>query len=610
VAVRKAFRLIDSLRSGARAQLALLNISPRELGLFFVLTLLAAAFEGVGVGLLLPVLQYAEQGAAVFEQQSMFWTTFRAVSAAAGVRPTFLMLVAVTLIPIGLRQLVVYWSQVYSAEIHQRSIARLRSQGVDALVSADYGFFSGRNSSEIMSGLTMQADRGGWAIHALARILNVIALLIAYLALVMWISPVLVLLGAALLVGTGLLVRRQIRRAQGLGRDIAQSNDRFYRTLSEQFHGMRLIKLSGTELAVRSRLDQMIRDLRDLTVSISKTKAWVEVAVEPVLAVAMLTALYISVEFLSVNLAGMGIFLFVVLRLAPNIKELNVNRQSFQSALGSLESLTRLVADMRDASKMADGHRPFGGLHRSLAFRNVTFVRRSAGADGSPGFALKDISLEIPRGALVALVGRSGAGKSTLVDLVPRLLDPDDGDVVIDGVPVREYRLEGLRRAVGFVPQDVFLFDESVYANIAFGWPGVDEEVVRRAAVRAHAEVFIKQLPEGYHTIVGERGSRLSGGQRQRIGLARALLRDPQILILDEPTSAVDAESERHIHRSLEELRGTTTILLVTHRLSSAASADLIVLMDNGAVVEVGAHTDLMKLERDYRQLFELHANA
>jgi subfamily B ATP-binding cassette protein MsbA len=218
---------------------------------------------------------------------------------------------------------------------------------------------------------------------------------------------------------------------------------------------------------------------------------------------------------------------------------------------------------------------------------------------------LRDINLEIIKGNTVALVGMSGAGKSTLADLIPRFYDVTSGNILIDEKDIRKYTVKSLRRNIGIVTQESILFNDSVRYNIAYGRPDCSQKEIVEAASVAYAHDFIIQLPQGYDTIIGERGCRLSGGQRQRLAIARALLKDPDILILDEATSDLDTESEYYVQKALENLMRARTTLVIAHRLSTIISADKISVFDDGRIVDSGRHEELIKRGGIYRDLFE-----
>ena len=299
--------------------------------------------------------------------------------------------------------------------------------------------------------------------------------------------------------------------------------------------------------------------------------------------------------------ASLITFLILVMRMLQPLKQLS---QVYTTAQASLAAASR-VFDILDAPTEADtdgGTRAVDGFREAIVFDRVGFAY-------APGAApvLHDVSFTARRGDVIALVGASGAGKSTLVDLIPRFYEPTEGRVLLDGVDTRELRLPALRALTGIVSQDTVLFNDSVRANIAYGAAGrYDDAQLVAAARAANAHGFIRELPEGYDTVLGERGARLSGGQRQRIAIARALLVDPPILILDEATSALDTESERLVQEAIDRLLAGRTVFVIAHRLSTVVGATQILVLDRGRVVERGTHAELLARRGAYYRLHSL----
>jgi subfamily B ATP-binding cassette protein MsbA len=289
-------------------------------------------------------------------------------------------------------------------------------------------------------------------------------------------------------------------------------------------------------------------------------------------------------------------FMIMVMRLLPPLKQLSQAPTTAQQSFASAERLFE-VLDLPTETQLDRGTRSVDAFHESLAFDRVSFAY-----DEEP--VLRDVSFIARRGEVVALVGASGAGKSTLVDLIPRFYEPTGGAIRLDGVDTREIVLASLRGLTGIVSQDTVLFNDTVRNNIAYGAHAkFDDTQIQAAARAANAHTFITELPDGYDTVLGERGTRLSGGQRQRLAIARALLTDPPILILDEATSSLDTESERLVQEAIDRLLAGRTVFVIAHRLSTVVHADQILVLDRGEIIERGTHAELLAMRGTYHRL-------
>jgi subfamily B ATP-binding cassette protein MsbA len=293
-------------------------------------------------------------------------------------------------------------------------------------------------------------------------------------------------------------------------------------------------------------------------------------------------------------------YLFILFRSLPLLSNLNGARSRFAHAYAGVD-VVRDFLNLKNKPFMGNGTVPFTGLQQSIEFQAVHFTY-----PGNEQPVLQGIDLSVPRGTTLALVGGSGAGKSTLADLVPRFYDPTKGKILLDGRDLREFDLKTLRQRMGIVSQDTFLFNTSVKDNIAYARPEATDEEIFTAVKRAHADEFIRDLPQGFDTKIGDRGVLLSGGQRQRISIARALLQDPDILILDEATSALDTVSERLVQAAIDELSRDRTTIVIAHRLSTVHQADQIAVLDQGKVAEVGTHDQLLAKGGAYARLYSM----
>jgi subfamily B ATP-binding cassette protein MsbA len=301
-------------------------------------------------------------------------------------------------------------------------------------------------------------------------------------------------------------------------------------------------------------------------------------------------------------------FIVAVFKLYDPVRKFSMFNNNFQQAVGASSEIFRFM-DMEDEVREKPGAKRMGKFASAIRFADVSFAYSDSNSNDHAGdspLVLHNINLEVKAGEVLALVGSSGAGKSTLVHLIPRFFDVSGGRILIDDSDVRDLTLESLRSQIGIVTQETVLFNDTVRNNIAYGQPHVSQKQVEEAARAARAHEFIRGLPEGYNTMIGERGVRLSGGERQRIAIARAILKNAPILILDEATSALDSESESLVQAALQNLMSGRTVFVIAHRLSTVRRATRIVVLENGTIADIGPHEELMRRLGTYRRLYEL----
>jgi subfamily B ATP-binding cassette protein MsbA len=427
------------------------------------------------------------------------------------------------------------------------------------------------------------------------------ARLIAVLAAAFWIDWKLALIAFVVFpcaVGPVMAFSRRMRK---ITKKAQKQMSGITSLLQETYQGNRVVKAFGMEEYERGRFDAELRRLFKFSMRAAVIKAATGPMIEAMSAIAFLIALWYGAASVIHGTRTIGTFvafLVAMLIIYEPFKRLARINNTVQQSLGAAERVFDMMdqpVEIHDDPSAA----VLGPGNHSIRLEHVGFSYIK-------DWVLKDINLEIPAGKVVALVGMSGGGKSTLADLIPRFHDVQEGNVIVDGIDVKDIRLESLRAQIGIVTQHTFLFNDTIRANIAYGSQAKNEAEIIAAATAANAHEFISRLPKGYNTMVGEMGVRLSGGERQRIAIARALLKDAPILILDEATSSLDSESERAVQNALETLMRNRTTLVIAHRLSTVRRADKIIVLVRGRIIEEGTHDELFARGQEYRKLYDL----
>jgi subfamily B ATP-binding cassette protein MsbA len=515
--------------------------------------------------------------------------------------------IAVGLVVLFTIQAALNYVQTYLlSAVGERVVAGLRRELFTKLLEMPPGFFAERRTGELTSRLT--TDIGllqGVLSHQIAEFSRQMLALVGGIALLTLMQPKLTLTALAvvpLVVGSALYFGRRLRRMTVSVQDkVADATA----VAEEAFSQIRTVQSFVQEPAERQRYGERIGE--------SVRAALVRAKIRGVFFGVLTFSTFVGIVFVLWQ-GGLQVlegqltpgelvqFLLYTITIAAAIGALASFFSSYQEAVGAAERVFEIL-EMSPAIADPDSPVPLPSPARgSVAFEGVYFRYQR---DPALPWILEDISLTCEPGEVVALVGPSGGGKTTLVSLLPRFWDVDRGSVRLDGIDVRSLRLADLRGAIAIVPQDPALFSGSIRENIAYARPGASIEEVEAAAVGAHAHEFIERLPQGYDTLVGERGVKLSGGQRQRVAIARAILKNPAVLILDEATSNLDTESERLIEDALGKLLVGRTTLIIAHRLSTVRRADRLLVMDRGRVVEEGTHAELLELGGLYARLYQ-----
>lgn len=510
-------------------------------------------------------------------------------------------LVAVVVITAG-RSLFLYLQSVATQRIVMRMTADMQRRAFQHLIEADFARLTRDTPGRLMSKLTNDITFIQQAVLAslntvVKDLLSVVALVGAMFYLD-WLISLIVLGGYPLAAAPIIAIAERIRR---VAKATQQELGGMTSLLSEKLSGARLIKTFRLESYAAGKLNQSFEEVYRLRVKAAANRAKLDALLEAVGGLAVAGVIWIAYWRISGGHSTVGDFMGLttaLLMAAQPLRSLGSLSARIQEGLAAAESLYGLL-DEKPRIVDRPGARTLDVGKGAISFENVSMAYEGAGG----AEAVRDFTLEVPGGKTVAFVGRSGAGKSTVINLVPRLFEVSTGRITIDGTDIRDVTLASLRNAISIVSQDVTLFDDTIRANIRLGRLDASDAEIDAAAEAAAAHEFIIAQPQGYDTVIGDRGMRLSGGQRQRLALARAILKDAPILLLDEATSALDTESERLVQDALARFTRNRTTLVIAHRLSTVQSADLICVMDQGTMVELGTHAELTAKGGIYSQL-------
>ncbi len=578
-----------------------------KIAVYFIFSLLAVVFGLFSFGMLAPVLQTLFGAQDVKGNEGItdrITGLFNDIINTKGKLTALTYAVVIVVVFTVLKNLFIYLSLRILNPLRSAVMRRLRNDMFTKMLSLPIGYFTEEKKGDIVSRMTNDVNEVEVSIMSVIEtLIREPVTIIAVLASMLYISPELTLFLLLFLPGAGFLIGRIGRSLKKPSNEAQEYMSDMMSTIDETLTGMRVVKAFNAEKHLHLRFMKINNFLfrtrnrilarRDAGSPLSETLGIIVVCI----------ILWYGGRLIFSNqttLTGPFFLVFIGLfyQIINPLKNLSTAFYNMQKGAAAMDRIQELMT-VENSIVEIEGAAPIYAFNDSIEFKNVYF------SYGSKKI-LQAIDLKIKKGKTVALVGASGAGKSTLVDLIPRFHDVSEGEILIDGISIKQYRIYDLRRLMGVVSQEPILFNDSIYNNITLGTGGATQQQVEEAARVANAHDFIQRKKEGYQTTVGDRGTKLSGGERQRVTIARAVLKNPPILILDEATSSLDTESERVVQDAINHLMKNRTCIVIAHRLSTVQHADEIIVLQQGEIVERGTHPELMQLAGNYKKLVDM----
>ena len=578
---------------------------PGRIILTVMLGFSGALFNGISTTLIVPVLlSFLEEAIELRGAPALIQTLMYPFEGMPENQRLMLMTGAI-LLAIFLKNVTSYINTLVATSLTRSLTSDLREAGVWLLLKVDLEFYSQTKVGDLINRLGGEIGRTASAVSTAIAMFTTSITVLVFVGLLLSLSWKLTVTATVLLALVAWANQYIINRSKHFGSQLSEMSKDYSVRVLETLTGIRLVKSTGNEEREYERIKHLIQRREEADFQAQVNYAAIGPINEVVNLIVIILIVFIGrtifaneIESLSTILLT---YLLVLFRLIPLISQLNSGRSQFANTSASVEVVNKFLR-REDKPIMVDGpveYAPKQSLQSGIHFNKISFSYPN-----NENFFLKEVDLFLPRGTTLALVGASGSGKSTLADLLPRFYDPTEGHISIDGRDLRNFELKSLRKAMGIVSQDTFLFNASVRENIAYAKPDATQEEIVEAAKGANAYEFIEKL--GWDTQIGDRGEILSGGQRQRISIARALLQNPEILILDEATSSLDTVSEKYVQAAIEKLSCDRTTLVIAHRLSTVQKANKIAVIKDGQVVEMGCHKELLAKGGEYTKLYSL----
>jgi len=585
------------------SRLKIFGLTNRQIFLLLLLPLLATISEIFGLGIFLPIFQFIrlEGDLNALKVDSEIWHYLINWFSFFEIKPSLLALLLVLFSIFLVRQVLTYIRIIYTSATTQRLIQLQRNKLFGKYLSANTSYHDKTPVGNFVSIILTEVEKAVGGVMNPLELLVYLIMFVGYLTVLFMLSWQMTLLAILVIIPASVAPKVWIKKSAITGRNLVSANKSMSEFLVSRLGSPRLVRLSGTETAENSEFQRLTLTQRKHMVSNVILRSKTEATMEPIIIGISLIFLYFAYAILHMQIEAIGLYMVVSMRLTPVVKSIIMQVQSLQEVVGSIEVLESRIKEMKDSVEQDSGVSSLENIDQYIFLDKVSYCY-----PGSSGNTLNRISIKIRTNQMTAIVGPSGSGKSTLIDLLPRLRSVTEGVIRINGKNIEEYNLKDLRRLIAYAPQSPQIFSGTIKSHILYGKKNATNKDIERAIQMSGSEEFINGLPDGLDSILEENAINLSGGQRQRLDLARALVKDAKILILDEPTSNLDLKSEKIFNKVLATIRNKMgiTVIIVTHRLKSVVDADQIIVINQGRVENTGKHLELLEQKGWYAKVF------
>jgi len=566
-----------------------------------VLSVGAAALEGIGLSFILPIIELAQMGEANPNNVDGILGAFVTIYQEIGIPFTLGYLIVGVAFVMTIRYTLSFLVTWFRAAIETQYVRFLQERGFENALDARIAYYDEEGSDDILNAIVTQSEYAGRVIRRAIAFVEMGLVATVYLAIALYIAPGMTILTAMFLGGMSFVFRRMLEGGYSLGDKVAGANERIQTAVQTGTQGIREVKLFDMRSELISQFNNAVDQFETSRINLHRNKGAIRNFYELMTAVSVFVLIYVALTFTALSIGELGIFLFAIFRLGPYVSNLN---QKFYQLEGELPHLVRtqlFIDNIKVNTELDRGNESTPDQIETITFDSVEFSY-----DTADETVLQGVSFRANRGEFIGFVGPSGAGKSTIASLFARMYRPDRGEIRVNGISLNRFDLSEWRSRISVVQQKPYIFNDTVRSNVTIGNRAATQEEIEQACKVAQVTEFLDTLPQGYDTVLGEDGVKLSGGQRQRIAIARAILKDTDLLVLDEATSDLDTALEKQVHQAIEQLDREYTIIVIAHRLSTLVNADLIYTIEDGTIVERGSHKELLEQQGTYARLHDI----